>query len=220
MGADRGPGVRLHRRVTVAGRPYVAPGGGSTPVTVAATLVGGQGDQYSAGSPSHFTTDLTANPLAGDFGASLYDLEMGLLFRSLAIPPGTAFTSATVTIRSHQVQGTMPNLVIEAVAADTVASPPANRAAALALPRTVANVPWTPPGTWSTSGTAIVTPDLSALFNEVVQRPGWVSGNNLLIIVRAATAGYGGSQSNVVARSWFYATNNTNAPTLAGSGTV
>lgn len=212
--------MRLHRRVTVAGRPAVAPGGGSTPVTIAATLVGGQGDQYSAGQTTFFTTDVTANPIAGDFGSTLYDVEMGMLFRSLAIPPGTAFTSAAATIRSHQVQGTMPNLVIEGVAADTVASPPANRVAALALPRTTANVAWTPPGTWSTSGTAIVTPDISAVLNEIVQRPGWVSGNNLLIIVRAATAGYGGSQANVVARSWFYATNNTNAPTLAGSGTV
>lgn len=189
-------------------------------MTVAATLVGGQGDHYSAGQTTFFTTDVTANPIAGDFGSTLYDVEMGMLFRALTIPPGTAFTSATVTVRSHQVQGTMPALAIEAVAADNVASPPANRVAALALPRTVGNVAWTPPGSWSTSGTAITTPDISAILNEVVQRPGWASGNNVLVIVRAAVAGYGGSQANVVARSWFYATNNTNAPTFAGSGTV
>lgn len=212
--------MRLHRRVTVAGRPFVALGGGSTPVTVSATLVGGQGDQYSAGQTTFFTTDLTANPIAGDFGASLYDVEMGMLFRGLVIPPGTAFTSAAVTVKSHQLQGTMPALAIEAVAADNVASPPANRAAALALPRTVANVAWTPPGSWATSGTAITTPDISAVLNEVVQRAGWVSGNNVLVIVRAAVTGYGGSQSDIVARSWFYATNNTNAPTFAASGTV
>ena len=72
-----------------------------------------------------------------------------------------------------------------AKAADNAATFASGSSNISARPRTGASASWTPPS-WTTVGEAgagRADPDLSALIQEIVNRPGWVSGNALALVV-------------------------------------
>ncbi len=75
--------------------------------------------------------------------------------------------------------------MIEAEAADH-AAPFVDVAGNLsARPRTLAWVPWSPPE-WPVVGAAgpeQQSPDLAAILQEIVDRPGWVAGGSVAILV-------------------------------------
>ena len=54
-------------------------------------------------------------------------------------------------------------------------------------PRTLASVAWSPTS-WSSGqgGAAQRTPNLSALVQEVVSRPGWASGHAIAFVIRGS----------------------------------
>ena len=52
--------------------------------------------------------------------------------------------------------------------------------------KTAASVNWSPAG-WTSIGAVDQTPDLSAIIQEIVNRPGWVSGNSLVLITTKDT---------------------------------
>jgi hypothetical protein len=76
-------------------------------------------------------------------------------------------------------------LTIRAQAADTAATFAATSGNLTTRPTTSASAPWTPPD-WPTvgaAGTAQQTSDLSTVLQEVLNRPGWASGNALVLLV-------------------------------------
>ena len=125
-----------------------------------------------------------------DFGGTI----VGVRFTSLAIPPGAVITGATIQFTADQAFGadnTTPlNLDVFAEAADNAPPFAANVVNNLGtLPRTGASIGWNmPPWAVSESGPAQRTPDMHAVIQEVVNRPGWRSGNALVVIL----AGSGG----------------------------
>jgi hypothetical protein len=130
-------------------------------------------------------------------GAADLDLGgaiVGVRFTSLAIPTGAVITAATIQFTADQAFGannTTPlNLDVFAEAADNAPPFAANVVNNLGtLPRTTASTGWNiPPWLVAESGPAERTPDLSAIIQEVVNRPLWRSGNALVMIF----AGSGG----------------------------
>jgi len=124
---------------------------------------------------------------------SLGGTAVGVRFTSLAIPVGSVITAASIQFTADQVfnaDNTTPlNLDVFAEAADNAPPFAANVVSLGTLPRTGASTGWNvPPWAVSQSGPAQRTPDLSAIIQEVVNRPGWRPGNALVMIF----AGSGG----------------------------
>ena len=129
-------------------------------------------------------------------GATDLDLGgtiVGVRFTSLAIPLGSTITAASIQFTSDQAfsadNTTLLNLDVFAEDADNAPPFAANVVNLGVLPRTSASTGWNvPPWALSQSGPAQRTPDLSAIIQEVVNRPGWRPGNALVMIF----AGSGG----------------------------
>ena len=148
-------------------------------------------------------TDDVEESATGSYGATSTDLELvfdhdnqkvGLRFPNLTIPAGATITNAWIQFTTDEKQSEATTLTITGQASDnaaafTSATKPSTR------PRTTAATTWTPPA-WNLvgeAGTAQRTPDLSTTLQEVINRPGWASGNALALIItgtghRTATA--------------------------------
>jgi hypothetical protein len=145
------------------------------------------------------TLDDAEGPQVSDpDGATDLDLggtNAGVRFTSVAIPPGAVITAANVQFTADQAFGadnTTPiNLEVFAEAADNAPAFGANVVNNLGLlPRTSASVGWNiPPWSVSQAGPAQRTQDLSAVIQEIVNRPGWKSGNALVVIFAGVGAG-------------------------------
>lgn len=98
---------------------------------------------------------------------------------SVAVPQGATVTAASISFRSAATSTSgIPVTALTGYATDNAAMP-ANGTNVGALPRTTASTAWTPPG-W-VLGTTYTSSDLSAVIGEITSRPGWVSGNDLLL---------------------------------------
>jgi hypothetical protein len=126
------------------------------------------------------TGAIDTDPTDLDFGID----RAGLRFTAVAIPPMATILSAHIQFTADQAFGdngaTVTNLAIIGEAADNAApytTTPFNMTSRSA---TLAAVAWTPPA-WAInqSGPAQLTPDLRNIIQEIVDRPGWQSGNAL-----------------------------------------
>ncbi|HEY3003520.1 MAG TPA: right-handed parallel beta-helix repeat-containing protein [Kribbellaceae bacterium] len=160
-------------QITVA--PAPAPGSGSVASRIATS------------------TDDVEESATGSYAATSTDLELvydgsnqkvGLRFPGLAIPVGASITGAYVQFEADEKQSEATALTIQGQAADnaaafTSATKPSTRA------RTSAATTWSP-AAWTVIGEAGAnqrTPDLSAVVQEILSRPGWASGNAIALII-------------------------------------
>ena len=105
------------------------------------------------------------------------DQTVGLRFPSLAIPPGTRVARAWVQLEADEKQNEATSLKIQAQAIDNAPAFTSSSRSISNRIRTSSFVTWNPPA-WNTVGEAVVpqqTPDLSAVINEVLSRPGWAA---------------------------------------------
>jgi hypothetical protein len=110
---------------------------------------------------------------------------VGLRFAGLAIPRGASIRAAWVQLQVDEVSTAAATLRIEGEAASSAAGFTTAPRNVSSRPRTSAAVTWLP-GPWPTvgaAGAAQRTPDLSAVVQEILARPGWTSGNALALIV-------------------------------------
>ena len=115
--------------------------------------------------------------LGGTAGGSV----AGIRWSALPVPAGANITAAWVEFVTWDSQGGPASFVLRAQAAD---SPPTFSTAAQDIstrPLTSAAANWTPMA-WS-PGTHQRTCDLRAVLQEVISRPGWGSGNALVVVV-------------------------------------
>ncbi len=111
----------------------------------------------------------------------------GLRFTNLSIPQGSVIANAFVQFESKEAQSDPTALTIQGQDADNAAafSGAANTFDISTRPRTSAMVSWSP-APWinlNESGPLEQTPDLSAVIQEIVDRPGWHSGNAMVIVI-------------------------------------
>jgi PKD repeat protein len=121
------------------------------------------------------SSDLEFNDDAGN-------QQVGLRFQGVNIPQGATITSAYVSIQCDE-QDTRTLNHIKYAAEDIDNSPAFTTAAWNLSSRTKTSniVTWTNPPSWYV-GTIYNFPDMSAVVQEVVDRPGWASGNSMTFI--------------------------------------
>jgi hypothetical protein len=110
---------------------------------------------------------------------------VGVRFAGVSIPAGSTIASASVRFQVDEVSTDLATLSVAGQAADSAPTFAGTSRSISSRARTAATVPWTVP-TWPTVGVAGPdqrTPDLAAVIQEIVDRPGWSWGNALAIII-------------------------------------
>jgi hypothetical protein len=109
---------------------------------------------------------------------------VGLRFVGVEVPRGAVVSDAWVQFTVDEVSGGGVSLVVRGEASGDAAVFSGSGAVSSRV-LTGASVVWEPPS-WDVVGAAGVgqrTPDLSGVVQEVVDHPGWVSGNALVLVV-------------------------------------
>ncbi|MEO8605583.1 MAG: hypothetical protein ABI629_23645 [bacterium] len=125
---------------------------------------------------------------AGDL--DLGAVVSGVRFTNVVIPPGATITAAALQFTSDQSfagNNTTPlSLDVYGEAADSAASFGGNFANLTARTRTAASIAWNVvPWTINQAGAAQRSPQVKTIIQEIVNRPGWHSGNALAIYLAA-----------------------------------
>ena len=132
-------------------------------------------EELATGSMSLASSDLE---LVFDGGGNQ---TVGLRFTTVAVPPGAVITNAYVQFQTDETVSLPGTLIIAGQDADNALSFSTASRNISSRPRTAVTVAWAPP-VWSTvgeAGPAQRTPNLAAVLQEIVARPGWASGNAL-----------------------------------------
>jgi uncharacterized protein YjiK len=151
--------------------------GGSTVIDVRVAADSDDAEEGGTGSMQLTSSDL-------DLGSSKV---VGLRFAGLSIPQGAAITEAWVQFQADEGDSGESSMTVEGEAIDDAPTFSDADQDITARTRTAATVSWSPAG-WSTgdAGAEQQTSDISAVVQEIVNRPGWSSGNALVIIVSGA----------------------------------
>jgi hypothetical protein len=110
---------------------------------------------------------------------------VGIRFASVPVPRGATITAAWVQFTVDETGATATPLAIQGLASDASAPFSAVARDVSRRARTAAAVSWSP-AAWTAldvAGPAQRTPDLSAVVQEIVDRPGWREGNPLALLV-------------------------------------
>lgn len=108
---------------------------------------------------------------------------VGLRFTQVDIPAGATITQAFLRFTCDEVSTEPSNLEIKAEATDDAAPFSSNGGHLSARSPVAFSIPWPNPDPWETTGSTHQSPDLSALIQAIVDRPGWRSGHALALYV-------------------------------------
>ena len=142
------------------------------------------------------TTDDAEERPPGGVSLTSSDLELvedpsrgvqtvGLRFVGVEVPAGSTVTGAWVQFQADEADGVVTSLTIEGEASDDAVTFSSASLDVSSRPRTTASAGWVPVA-WNIVGEGgpdQQTPDLSAVVQEIIDRPGWASGNAVVIIV-------------------------------------
>lgn len=132
-----------------------------------------------------------AEEVNGSVNTSSTDLELvdqngdiqivGMRFHPVDLPQGTIIIDAYVQFQVDETTTNTVSLIVQGEASDN--PPPFGSPASRS--RTMASVAWTPPpwNTVSEAGPDQRTPNLAPILQEIVNRPGWTSGNAIVLLV-------------------------------------
>lgn len=126
----------------------------------------------------------TSNVNASSVAVSGDRSGVGLRFQNVAVPQGAVVLSATLRVYVTDTTRDDPNLAIYAEDTDDAAAF-ANSSGARVWDRTAttAYVDWIATGLAAGSGGYKTAPDLTAPVQEVINRAGWSSGNDLALLL-------------------------------------
>jgi hypothetical protein len=155
--------------------------GADGPFTVERAVAAGSDDaeQNSGGGVSLTSSDLE---LVTD-GTTVQ--TVGVRFTGVGVPRGATIVRAYVQFETDEVSTGATSLTIRGQAADNPATFTTASNNISSRPRTTASVGWVPPS-WPTlqaEGPDQRTPELAAVVQEIVNRPGWASGNAMAFII-------------------------------------
>ncbi len=173
-------------------------GGGTIDVRV--STEDDDAEEYLDGDFTVGDVDLASSDLEliYDDGSCNCNQEVGMRFLNISIPQGATITNAYVEFTTD-FDGPTDTTNLTFYAEDIDDAPTFTTATNNITNRTktLASVDWDNVPVWDTVGETHQTPDLSLVIKEIVDRPGWTSGNDLVIIVtgsgRREAESYGGS---------------------------
>ncbi|MGB5472525.1 MAG: LamG domain-containing protein, partial [Gammaproteobacteria bacterium] len=157
-------------------------GGGGSPTIVEVRVATGNDDaeeRVSNGNVNLTSSDLEL--IADGANAQL----VGMRFTGVAVPNGATITNAWIQFQVDETNTGATNVNIQGETSDSALQFTTVNSNISSRGRTTASIPWAPVS-WTTVGEAgpdQQTPDISAAIQEIVSRPGWASGNDMVIIL-------------------------------------
>ncbi len=130
------------------------------------------GYMYNSSSDLELTTD-----------ASRGNQYVGMRFTSVAIPQAVVIDSASIEFVADETNSVATSVTFYGQAHDNPVIFGSSNGDITARTRTSASVPWSSIPTWNTVGQTHQSPDLRTIVQEIVNRPGWASGNAMVFIV-------------------------------------
>ena len=113
------------------------------------------------------------------------DQTVGLRFNTMNIPQAAVISDAFIQFTADETHSESNSLRIQGEAADNPEAFSSSSFNISTRPKTTATVPWSP-AAWTSIGEAgpdQQTPDISSIIQEIVNRPGWASGNSMVLII-------------------------------------
>lgn len=141
-----------------------------------AVAVNSGADDYYASPPSFF--DAGGSVRIG--GSAAVPQTAGVLFRDISIPAGAVIQTAFVRFIGHATDTRDGNDIIHLEDADDPTNP-TSYSDVNSRVRTTASVTWVAAS--PVAGVQIDTPDFTAAMQEVVDRAGWMDGNNVHVLI-------------------------------------
>jgi len=141
-------------------------------------IASGNADGWSSDAPSFDNNDdyLAFGLLSGD------NMDAFMLFTNIWIPQGAHIQAASIGWYCHVDRTVNPDLDVRIYCNDVDdATVPANQAAHIGKTRTTAFTAWELGNT--TGGVEYATPSFVSAVQEVIDRSGWRSGNDLMVLI-------------------------------------
>jgi hypothetical protein len=110
---------------------------------------------------------------------------LGVRFRDVDLPPGATIVRARIQFTVDETDSVATSLTIEGEASDDASAFAAVDGDVTSRPRTSHTVAWNPPP-WAVIGDSRPdhrTPNLAAVVQEIVDRPGWSAGNAVAFVI-------------------------------------
>ena len=168
----------------------------STPATTTATITSvvevrvGQAkddsEESSTGVASHSSSDLEFMQDGSDVQA-----YVGMRFLNIAVPQGATIVNAYLELTTDETGSSPADIKFHAEDVDDAAIFSSSAFDISSRATTAASANWTNVPAWNTIGQSHQTPNLAAIIQEVVNRPGWASGNALAVLATSAGANNG-----------------------------
>lgn len=116
------------------------------------------------------------------------DAYIGIRFQSVTIPPGSTINSAVIRMTANLTYtGTGATYTISCHDTDDAPTFTTDSGNLSTRTKTTASVLWAPGAT--TSGNQYDTADFTAALQEVIDRPGWASGQDIAVIFQGQDSG-------------------------------
>ncbi len=140
------------------------------------------------------TDDAEENISSGAIALTSSDLELGedgstpqwlgLRFLNVTVPQGATITNAYIEFETDEIDSEVTNMTFYGEDIDDAPTFSTTVYNISSRTRTVNSVSWNSVPAWNTVDEKHQTPDLSSIIQEIVNRGGWVSGNNLAIVAQ------------------------------------
>jgi hypothetical protein len=153
--------------------------------TVALPVISGSDDAQQGGGSSGTFVDLGSadNELGNTGGTNPVNVLTGLRFGNLPVPRGSRIVRAQIQFKVDEGSTGPASFTIVGEDSDNAGTYLSVAGNISARPRTTATTAWDPP-TWNApgidggeAGPAQLTPELRAIVQEIIDRPGWQRGN-------------------------------------------
>lgn len=119
-------------------------------------------------------------------GSSAAATKIGLRFNEIAIPQGATVTSAKLNLTPSTSSSDSTSITIYGEDADHSEQYSSTAGDISTRTKTSASVGWTTIPAW-TAGTAVSSPDLTSVIQEIVDRSGWCGNNSLAFILEPSS---------------------------------
>lgn len=166
--------------------------GGYVAVPVGSTTAGSITNQTIAASADDAQEQGGTVTLTGTtIGASLDATTewVGLRFTNITIPKGSTITSATIGVVPSATTEDEPSVTIFFQAADDCATFTTGASDISGRSRTSASVSWSSTDLAATGSSYHDSPSLVTPLQEVIDRAGWTSGNDVCVIIQGGSTG-------------------------------
>ncbi|MCB0662139.1 MAG: proprotein convertase P-domain-containing protein, partial [Saprospiraceae bacterium] len=165
-----------------AALPPLPPPPYSPPGAVISQVNNGNDDaeeNLSSGSVSTGSSDL-------ELGEDSSPQIVGMRFTNITVPKGAKIVAAYIEFETDETDSGTTSVSISGESSDDASGFSGSNYELSNRPKTSATVSWNNIGAWNTVNENHKTPDLSTIIQEIVNRSGWSSGNDMALYIQGS----------------------------------